>query len=162
MGARAVRRHGLPLSVGLGRARAYRWCEPWSCRPLGRAVPGRPIVPTSVRAVPGQPTVPSHRPKDGPDCYQAVPCLGRAKIPCRGPGHRASGLMANYTHFPGKTITNKINGMLKPFLKIKSYTQTSAARGPILVGTVPTFIFLWDKYVAQGPPRTWHCSGSRA
>lgn len=62
----------------------------------------------------------------------------------------------------GKTITNKINGMLKPFLKIKSYTQTSAARGPILVGTVPTFIFLWDKYVAQGPPRTWHCSGSRA
>lgn len=94
------------LSVGLGRARAYRWYGPWSCRPLGRAVPGRPIVPTSVRAVPGRPTVPSHRPRHGPivvpgrhgpNCYRSVPCLGQAKFPCRGPGHRASGHMANYT-----------------------------------------------------------------
>lgn len=97
------------LSVGLGRARAYRWYGPWSCRPLGRAVPGRPILPTSVRAVPGRPTVPSHRPRHGPivvpgrhgpDCYRAVPCLGRAKFPCHGPGHRALGHMANYTPSP--------------------------------------------------------------
>jgi hypothetical protein len=82
-------------TVGTGRGRADRW-----------AVPGRPIVPTSVHAMPGRPTVPSHRPRHGPivvpgrhgpDCYRAVPCLGRAKFPCRGPGHRASGHMANYS-----------------------------------------------------------------
>nr|BAD46203.1 hypothetical protein [Oryza sativa Japonica Group] len=56
--------------------------------------------------VPGQPSVlvgrPRHGPtvgpgQHGPDPSRAVPCLGRAKKACRGPGLRASGLMTNYS-----------------------------------------------------------------
>ena len=59
-----------------------------------------------VRAMLGQPTMPRHRPRHGPtagscrhgpDSDRAMPCLDRAKILCLGPGHWASGLMANYT-----------------------------------------------------------------
>ncbi|BAD61120.1 hypothetical protein [Oryza sativa Japonica Group] len=85
----------------------------------GRAVPAHspyfmyrawPAGP-SCRAgptVPGQPSVPVGRPRHGPtvgpgqhgpDPSRAVPCLGRAKKACRGPGLRASGLMANYSYW---------------------------------------------------------------
>uniref|UniRef100_A0A0E0EA38 Uncharacterized protein n=1 Tax=Oryza meridionalis TaxID=40149 RepID=A0A0E0EA38_9ORYZ len=55
--------------------------------------------------MPGQPSVPVGRPRHGPavgpgqhepDPSRAVLCLSRAKMPCRGPGLQASGLMAIY------------------------------------------------------------------
>nr|BAD34318.1 hypothetical protein [Oryza sativa Japonica Group] len=60
-----------------------------SCRPI---VPGRPNMPVEG---------PRHGPvvgpgRHGPDLCRAVPCLGRAKIPCHGPSRRASGLLAIY------------------------------------------------------------------
>nr|BAD03181.1 hypothetical protein [Oryza sativa Japonica Group] len=70
-------------------------CRAWPAGPSCRAGP----------TVPGQPSVPVGRPRHGPmvgpgqhgpDPSRAVPCLGRAKKACRGPGLRASGLMANY------------------------------------------------------------------
>lgn len=101
--------HCLYMGTRAARPASVCWAGPWSCLPLGRAVPGRAIVLTSVRTVLGRPTVPSHRSRHspipgpgrhGPDSDQAVLCLGRAKIPYSGLGHRASGLMANYSSIP--------------------------------------------------------------
>nr|BAC57302.1 hypothetical protein [Oryza sativa Japonica Group] len=90
-------RHG-PTRLGPCRAgpSLYFMYRAWPTGPSCRAGP----------TVPGQPSVPVGRPRHGPtvgpgqhgpDPSRAVPCLGRAKKACRGPGLRASGLMANYT-----------------------------------------------------------------
>ena len=62
--------------------------------PKTRAVPCQPagseVGPSTARTTgPGRPE---------PTSYRAGPCSGRAKMPCRGPGRRASGCMAIYKY----------------------------------------------------------------
>jgi hypothetical protein len=67
----------------------------------------------SCRAVPSRPNVPVEGPRHdtivGPgqhelDPRRARPCLGRAKILCRGPGRRASGLFAMYARYSSSLL----------------------------------------------------------
>mgnify|MGYP003702931681 CR=1 FL=1 len=62
-----------------------------SCR-AGLVVPGRSNV-----LVEGPRHGPVVKPsRHGPDLRRAVLCLGQAKMPCHGPGRRASVLLAIY------------------------------------------------------------------